>query len=156
MKQQDLTASLLAAFQGGQKKMIIGIAVAILVPVIAIVIVFKYKDIKNLIMDKAANQKLVDEANTTIKVEDISITQDQFHTYAQKLYKAMKGAGTDEKAIYEVFEAMNSRSDVQQLIKTFGVKDGENLAEWLYDDLSAGDIEHINAILATKSINYQF
>ena len=107
-------------------------------------------------MDKAANQKLVDEANTTIKVEDISITQDQFHTYAQKLYKAMKGAGTDEKAIYEVFEAMNSRSDVQQLIKTFGVKDGENLAEWLYDDLSAGDIEHINAILATKSINYQF
>lgn len=156
MKQQDLTASLLAAFQGGKKKMIIGIAVAILVLVIAIVIVFKYKDIKNLIMDKAANQKLVDEANTTIKVEDISITQDQFHTYAQKLYKAMKGAGTDEKAIYEVFEAMNSRSDVQQLIKTFGVKDGENLAEWLYDDLSAGDIEHINAILATKSINYQF
>lgn len=156
MKQQDLTASLLAAFQGGKKKMIIGIAVAILVLVIAIVIVFKYKDIKNLIMDKTANQKLVDEANTTIKVEDISITQDQFHTYAQKLYKAMKGAGTDEKAIYEVFEAMNSRSDVQQLIKTFGVKDGENLAEWLYDDLSAGDIEHINAILATKSINYQF
>lgn len=156
MKQQDLTASLLAAFQGGKKKMIIGIAVAILVLVIAIVIVFKYKDIKNLIIDKTANQKLVDEANTTIKVEDISITQDQFHTYAQKLYKAMKGAGTDEKAIYEVFEAMNSRSDVQQLIKTFGVKDGENLAEWLYDDLGAGDIEHINAILATKSINYQF
>lgn len=156
MKQQDLTANLLAAFQGEKKKMIIGIAVAILVLVIAIVIVFKYKDIKNLILDKAANQKLIDEANTTIKVEDISITQDQFHTYAQKLYKAMKGAGTDEKAIYEVFEAMNSRSDVQQLIKTFGVKDGENLAEWLYDDLSAGDIEHINAILATKSINYQF
>ena len=156
MKQQDLTASLLAAFQGGKKKMIIGIAVAILVIVIAIVIIFKYKNIKNLILDKAANQKLIDEANTTIKVEDISITQDQFHTYAQKLYKAMKGAGTDEKAIYEVFEAMNSRSDVQQLIKTFGVKDGENLAEWLYDDLSAGDIEHINAILATKSINYQF
>lgn len=156
MKQDQFGAAILAAFQGEKKKMIIGIAAAILVLVIAIVIVFKYKDIKNLILDKAANQKLVDEANTTIKVEDISITQDQFHTYAQKLYKAMKGAGTDEKAIYEVFEAMNSRSDVQQLIKTFGVKDGENLAEWLYDDLSAGDIEHINAILATKSINYQF
>lgn len=156
MKQDQIGAAILAAFQGEKKKMIIGIAIAILILVIAIVIVFKYKDIKNLILDKAANQKLVDEANTTIKVEDISITQDQFHTYAQKLYKAMNGAGTDEKAIYEVFEAMNSRSDVQQLIKTFGVKDGENLAEWLYDDLSAGDIEHINAILATKSINYQF
>ena len=156
MKQDQFGTAILAAFKGEKKKMIIGIAAAILVLVIAIVIIFKYKDIKNLILDKSANQKLVDEANTTIKVEDISITQDQFHTYAQKLYKAMKGAGTDEKAIYEVFKAMNSRSDVQQLIKTFGVKDGENLAEWLYDDLSAGDIEHINAILATKSINYQF
>ena len=156
MKKEQFGATILAAFAGEKKKLYIGIAVAIVVLVIVIVLVVKFKDIKNLVLDKQANQKLVDEANQTIVVSDISITQDQFHTYAQKLYKAMKGAGTDEKAIYEVFEAMNSRSDVQQLIKTFGVKDGENLTEWLYDDLNAGDIEHINAILATKSINYKF
>lgn len=156
MKDDKFGAALIAAFSGQQKKLYIGIAIAIVVLVIVIVVVIKFKDIKNLIIDKEANQKLVDEANTTIIVEDISITQDQFHTYAEKLYKAMKGMGTDENAIYEVFKAMNSRSDVQQLIKTFGVKDGESLSEWLYDDLDSGDIEHINAILASKSINYKF
>ena len=153
---KDFNNMIATALANNKAKIYIGIAIAIVVIAIVIVIAVKFKDIKNLIVDKNANQKLIDEANTTIKVEDISFTQDQFHTFAGKLYKAMKGLGTDEDAIYEVFKAMNTRSDVQQLIKTFGVKDGEPLSEWLYDDLSTENIEHINAILASKSINYKF
>lgn len=132
------------------------ILVVIIALAIAGVIVWKCTDIKDLIIDKKANEKLINEANQTIEVSDITITQDQFETYSSKLYKAMKGWGTNEKAIYAVFQEMNSRSDVQQLIKTFGTKDGDTLREWLYDDLSEDEIAHINSILASKSINYKF
>lgn len=137
-------------------KLYIGIGVAVIVLVIVIVIIVKCTKVKDLINDKKANDRLIDEANQTIVVEDISITQDQFNTYASKLYKAMKGWGTNEQAIFNVFDEMNSRSDVQQLIKTFGTKDGMTLKEWLYDDLNENDIQHINSILASKSINYKF
>lgn len=137
-------------------KLYIGIGVAVIVLVIVIIIIVKCTKVKDLINDKKANERLIDEANQTIVVEDISITQDQFNTFASKLYKAMKGPGTNEQAIFNVFDEMNSRSDVQQLIKTFGTKDGMTLKEWLYDDLNENDIQHINSILASKSINYKF
>lgn len=133
-------------------------AAAILVVVIIVVIVFliKKKKLKNLIVDTQRNQELINEANITINTDDITLTQDQFSTYAAKLYKAMKGWGTNEQAVYNVFEDMDTRSDVQQLIKTFGTKDKMTLKEWLYDEFNEGDIEHINAILASKSINFKF
>lgn len=138
----------------------IRMAVLIIVIVLALAVVaavfWKITDIKELIVDRQANRRLIEEANQTIVAEDITITQDQFSTYAAKLYRAMKGPGTNEQAIYTVFEAMNTRSDVQQLVKTYGTKDGETLREWLYGDLSEDEIEHINAIFASKSINYKF
>lgn len=131
---------------------LIGFAIVVII----ILIISKFSSLKSLILDNKRNQDLIDEANQTINTEDITITQDQFSTYAGKLYKAFKGWGTDEDAVYAVFKEMNSRSDVQQLIKTFGIKDSKTLTEWMYDELSQTDIEHINAILASKSINYKF
>lgn len=139
-----------------KKKLAITIACCVVAVIIIVFIIYKYKDIKGMIVDKKADQKLVDEVNKSIVVEDITIPQDQFNVYAKKLYRAMKGNGTDEDAIYEVFNAMNSRSDVMQLIKTFGVVEEETLAEWLYDDLNSGEIMHLNSIMASKGINYQF
>lgn len=144
------------ALQGSKKKTYIVVAVCIIAAVIAIVIICKYKDVKNLIIDKKANDKLVEEANQTIIVSDITLTQDQFDSYAKKLYRAMKGAGTNEAAIYEVYEQMNTRSDVKQLEKTFGIVNGESLQEWLYADLETDEIMHINSILSSKAINYKY
>ena len=143
-------------FKNNQKKLIIAGIVVLVVTVIVIVVIYKFKDIKDLVVDHNANQKLVDELNKEIKADDITLTQVQLNACASKLYAAMKGAGTNEKKIYEVFEMMKTRSDVLQLIKTFGIKDGENLNEWLLDDCSASEISHINEILATNNINYQF
>lgn len=99
---------------------------------------------------------MIEEANKNIDTQQLTLTQDQYNTYATRLYKAMKGLGTDEEAIYAVFEAMQTYSDVQQLVKTYGLKDGETLKEWLYGDLSNSEIQHLNEILSSKSINYQF
>ncbi len=66
------------------------------------------------------------------------------------------GWGTDEEAIYEVFETVNSRSDILSLIKEFGVVDGHTLTEWLNNELNASERQHLQEIIAAKGINYQF
>ncbi len=152
MKDLDLIQYL----QGHKKKTIIIAAAALIVAVIIIVCVVKYKDIKGLIVDKKANQDLIDQVNEELNAENISLTQLQLQAIVSKLVSAMDGWGTNEKKIYAAFEELNSRSDVLQLIKTFGVKDGQNLNEWLHDDLNATEIAHINEILASKNINYKF
>ena len=96
------------------------------------------------------------EANKEISTERLTLTSSQYNTLASKLYAAMAGIGTDEEAVYDAFRNINTYSDLMQLMSVFGSKDGLTLREWLYDDLSASDINKINEILASKSINYKF
>lgn len=128
-------------------------AIVIVIIAIVILIVVKYK---GALTDAIKNRQLADALNEEIDPDTITLTQTQLNTFASSLYAAMKGWGTDEEKIYSVFRSMGSRSDVLQLIKTYGVKDGENLSEWLYDDLTAKEIDKINNILANNNINYQF
>ncbi len=128
-------------------------AIVLMVVAIAILIVVKYKD---QLTDTIKNRELAESLDEEINQNDISLTQMQLNTFASSLYAAMDGPGTDEDKIYNVFRAMGTRSDVLQLIKTFGVKDGETLTEWMYGDLSSKEIDKINTILANNNINYQF
>ena len=132
------------------------IAVCVLVIVIAIIIYKKSKDWKSLIKDKNNEQELIDMANKNMIGSDITLTQEEFDSLCKRLYRAMKGNGTDEEAIWDVYERMNTRSDVLQLNKTYGTVEGETLKEWLYDDLTSDEIMHLNSILANKGINYRY
>ncbi len=144
------------ALMGGKSKVIkiaaisIGVIAAI---AIVILIIVKYKGV---LTDTIKNRKLAESLDKEIDYDSLTLTQTQLNTYASSLYAAMDGVGTDENKIFNVFRAMGTRSDVLQLIKTFGVKDGEDLTEWLHKDLSAEDIEKINSILADNNINYHF
>lgn len=132
------------------------IAVCVLVIVIAIIIYKKSKDWKSLIKDKNKEQELIDMANQNMIGSDITLTQEEFDSLCKRLYRAMKGTGTDEEAIWDVYERMNTRSDVLQLNKTYGTVEGETLKEWLYDDLTSDEIMHLNSILSNKGINYRY
>jgi len=132
------------------------IAVCVLVIVIAIIIYKKSKDWKSLIKDKNNEQELIDMANQNMIGSDITLTQEEFDSLCKRLYRAMKGRGTDEEAIWDVYERMNTRSDVLQLNKTYGTVEGETLKEWLYDDLTSDEIMHLNSILSNKGINYRY
>ncbi len=133
-----------------QIAIIVGCVLALIVVIWAIVA------IKGKISDAVTNSKLIDEVNKEIDTNKITLTQSQINTLASKIYTAMDGAGTDEEAIYDAFSTLSSYSDLQQLNKTFGVKEHMTLREWLRDDLSTSDINHINEILASKNINYVF
>lgn len=86
----------------------------------------------------------------------MTLTPSQVNTMVSGLYAAMKGMGTDEEAIYSIFRQMRSRSDLMEVIKAFGERDGENLAQWLISELSHKEISKVNQILATNNIKYSF
>jgi hypothetical protein len=139
-----------------QSKTVKVVAISVLVLVIVAIIILIVVKYKGKLTDTIKNRELAESLDEEINQDDITLTQTQLNTFASSLYAAMDGAGTDEDKIYNVFRAMGTRSDVLQLIKTFGVKDGETLTEWLNGDLSSKEIDKINSILANNNINYQF
>lgn len=92
--------------------------------------------------------------------------------FADKIYQAgCSGAfcyGTDEDAIYDVFNQMKNDLDVLLLVKAFGFREprGEicipgtdcdySLGAWLQTELGKEDFDEINSILRSKNIQYQF
>jgi len=72
----------------------------------------------------------------------------QMSTFADSLFSAMDGIGTDSKAVAEVFNKMKNDLDILLLIDAFGVRGDENLTQWLQND---GETKAVNKILATKA-----
>jgi hypothetical protein len=87
-------------------------------------------------------------------------------TYSQladKIYTAvMYTWGTDEQAIYDVFNLMKTNLDVALLIKAFGKRRVEfstqelELGAHLSNDLDSSEINKLNSILSSKNISYRF
>lgn len=105
---------------------------------------------------RAQDNSYFKDNKKAITKADLSYNEADYTVFANKLYSAMKGLGTDEDAIFSVFQLMNTESDVRQLINAFGTKKGETLSQWLLGDLSTADIAKINGILAYNGINYRF
>lgn len=90
-------------------------------------------------------------------------TPAQMKGYAETLFTAMDGSGTDEEAIHDVFSDMKNDLDVYLLIDQFGTRAGTSmfasstptdLAAWLNGDGVTG---LVNDILKTKAkITYRF
>ena len=107
--------------------------------------------------EDANKQRNIDnEVNNAITASNVTITQVQLNTLADKIYKAVKGSGTDEKSIYDAMRTLQTKDDVLALIKTFSVRDSMTLREWLYDDLNNSEISKINDIFLSKGISFSF
>jgi vacuolar-type H+-ATPase subunit E/Vma4 len=68
---------------------------------------------------------------------------------ADSLENAMRGMGTNIEPIEEIFKTVRSELDILYIIKYFGVRDGEDLAEWLEDD---GMTDEVNAIMKRRGV----
>lgn len=101
-----------------------------------------------------------------------------FENMAQTVVTAVDGCGTDEDAIYSVFNRLRNDADIRQFISTFGIRYTQpcaatqpiSYALWLADDKSFGgplgvflrydlgdsEIAQINNIMRSKGINFQF
>ena len=83
--------------------------------------------------------------------------------FADQIYAAVLTVfGTDEAAIYSVFNKMQNNLDVAQLIKAFGKRRLEfsttmaELGAHLTEDLDTSELNKLNSILAAKNITYRF
>lgn len=58
---------------------------------------------------------------------------------ANQLYTAMKGAGTDEEAVYRAQNMLNG-DGLKMVYNKFGIREGENLGQWFLNDLSDSEM----------------
>lgn len=131
-------------------------AAVILIVIIACILLYKVaqKFLKNE-LTKAQQDHIT---KLEINEEEISIPNTEMQNLVAKLKTAFGkyGYATDEDAVYEVFEALNNRSEVLALIKEFGVYEDHTLSEWMNKELNQSELEHVQNILASKGIVYTF
>ncbi len=131
-----------------KKEIFIGLAVLVLI----VAVVVCSTKLRTYLKEKEEASAVEDE----IKKSDVTLSKAQLYAYANKLYSAMEGWGTDEDQIHSVFGALMTTSDLYSLISTFGTKDGKTLPAWISDELNEKEINKINATLASKNIDYHF
>jgi len=129
-----------------------------IIVLIVVILFFVFKNqITNLIQKiktkQAENQELNEEISSGGK---LTFTENQYILFANKLYDAMKGFGTNFDNVYYVFQQMKTKADVLKLNMVFGVRDGETLSQWLHGEWSIGFVGYVNGILSKKGIDYQF
>lgn len=76
----------------------------------------------------------------------------QYRAYADQLYTAMSGMGTDELAVSKVFEHILNDLDFAKLDLAFGSRDGENMEQWLTSELSSYWTTQINNMLKKNGV----
>jgi hypothetical protein len=105
--------------------------------------------------DSEALQKELDNSQLTYEPS-------QYTSWADKLFVAMNGFTDDEEAIYSVIAKLRTKSDLLQLIKSFGSKriqftlGDSNLNQFFANRLESSEIAKINDILSRNSISYEF
>lgn len=81
-----------------------------------------------------------------------SYSDSYYDTLANKLETAIKGWGTDEQAVYSVFDKLNNNVDFIKLEKAFSVRESQDMREWLKGDLDTEEIKKLNARLKANGI----
>jgi len=91
------------------------------------------------------NKRIAQELVDNVEVNKNNLTYDlsKYNEFADSLYYAMKGIGTDEKTIYRTIQKLKTKDDWNMLIKVFGVRKDENLLLWLEDDLGDNEYKYV-------------
>jgi uncharacterized protein (UPF0333 family) len=138
---------------------------AIIVIIVLIIIYIVYRKVNKAIKEaKAARQskESVAASENAIIVNALTYADSDYHAMADKLFRAMDGAGTDTDAIEEVISKIRTKSDWNAIVKAFDIRETTawysrfkgNLIEWLTDELSdnSSSRQRINNMLAKFNI----
>lgn len=69
---------------------------------------------------------------------------------AEKINKALSGAGTDEEAIYNAFNRFDSKLGIAQLVSFYNAKYGVNLRNEIDSDLRESEKQKLAVIVSQK------
>jgi hypothetical protein len=137
------------------------IALVVIIVIMCVAIYFSWNKLKTLW--QKVNTEIALEKDIKEEINNgnpLTYTDNQYKDFANRLYTAMKGSGTDNSTIKDIFKQMNNITDVLKLVQTFGIRDGENLQQWLDGEVHWFEFtnikKQINAILTEKGIFYKF
>jgi hypothetical protein len=121
-----------------------------------------------LFRKKTPEQQEANElATETANAGNPTYNNSQFFAFANRLEQAMFDIGTDEDAIFSVFNSLNNNADFLALKSAFGVRnytggfvpgflsDDLTLDGWLAQELDSSEIAELNKILSNKGITYR-
>ena len=135
--------------------------VIIIVIIIVVVWIFwgKIKTLFSNLGNKVQqNAELNDYINQT--GETFTLSESEIRNLANKLEQAFYGNvfgwGTDENAVYEVFNRINNGADLRKLISVYGTRHDMTLNQAIVDELGRSELNKMNTILSNNSINYSF
>lgn len=100
--------------------------------------------------------------NKELKAGNLTYDLSQYAAMADNLFTAMFNIFDDEEAVYSVFSKLRNKSDLLQLIKSFGDRRmqfnwGEsNLNKWITTKLDPNELAEVNDILSRNNISYEF
>jgi len=100
------------------------------------------------------------KSNKEIIKSELSFADADYERFANSLYQAMNGSGTNETTIYEVLGNLKNKSDFYQLVKSFDVRTNDGmfskniegtLAEWFNYELDDTELKKVKEIILTKT-----
>lgn len=141
------------------KKILIIVIIIVILVVLVWVFWGKLKTLFSEISNKyQQNSELNNYISTT--GEQVTLSDSDLRQLANKLYTAFYGGlfgwGTDEEAVYDVFNRINNGADLHKLISVYGTREDLTLDQAMVDELNNSELKKVNTILANKGINYQF
>lgn len=153
------SASFIDFFAKDYRRAIVIGVVLIVITILLFIFWGRIKALVQQIKNRFANEQALNQwTNTTGEVA--LLPSSQLTILANRLEQAAKGAGTDEDAIYAVFNQMNNTADVYALIAAYGTRDGQDLPTMIRSELTDmwpyREISKLNQILTNKGIAYQF
>lgn len=111
------------------------------------------------------NLNIKQELEQETKTNPLTFAKSQYSTFADTIQTAGFDLGTDEKAIYSVFNKLKNNSDYLALlaawgsptrtITDFGMDYKMTLPQFLRWEMSDTEISKVNNILASKKIKYR-
>lgn len=112
-----------------------------------------------------SNKDFNQEFKEKIQIKPLSYTEQQYLIYANSLYDAFVGVGTNLERVASVMSKMKSDADVLALIKAYGTRDGGTywwspdmtLIEQIPYDMDSSDItKYVNNPLQANGVTYRF
>jgi hypothetical protein len=140
------------AEQGMPRKMKYGLILAGIIVGVIILSVVVWKIKTRFRAWKSAQENKAEQQALAAQGVTLSFPPNEYVGFANKLYNAMDGWGTDEDAILEVYEKLRNDLDFLELEAAFGSKDGYTLQEWLEGDLSQYYFDKINGMLQSQGV----
>ena len=137
-----------------------GVAVIVVIGIIAFVVYKFYKDFKPRTQEQKDLEK--DQDTFIQQGQKPSFPRSQYKAFADTIQQENLSWDTDEKKIYNIFKQMKNDLDITLLVEAFGNRRPQftfndvALVPFLNEDLSKSEIEQINNILISKNIKFRF